>query len=120
YRDRFPRQQILVAGYSDEPRAMLDPFLGVRFGKREDTRGLARLLDPRDGVGDGGLHLWMRGVREMAEVSGQILRPDEKAIDSVDRGHLLDLCQRRTRLHLEDETKLLLGSLEVVGHAPKA
>ena len=66
----FARQQELIAGHRDEARAVLDPLLRVRFGKGQNARCLARLLDPRDGIGDSGLHLGMGGVGEMAEVGG--------------------------------------------------
>ena len=61
-RRRFARQQKLIAGHGDEPRAVLDPFLRVGLGERQDARRLAGLLDARDGIGDSGLHIGMPGI----------------------------------------------------------
>ena len=59
--------------------------------RRERASLLLRALHD---VGDGGLHVRMIAVADVAERGGEIVRPDENAVDAFDRNDLLELLHR--------------------------
>ncbi len=62
----------------------------------------------------------MARVAQMAEVGSEVLRPDEKAVDAVDRRRLFDLSQRRPGFDLHDQADFVVGVGKVILHPSEA
>ena len=55
----------------------------------------------------------------MAETGRQVGRPDEDAVDAVDRHDRIEVVERVARLDLHQHAQLVLRALHVVADAPE-
>ena len=58
----------------------------------------------------------MLRIADVPERGGEIGRPDEHAVDAVDRGDRLELLEGGARLDLDQEANLAVRLLEIIGH----
>ena len=80
-------------------------FASSSFGVRMPA-ALPIFLMPLRRVLERRLHLRMAPVADVAERGGQIVRPDEHAVDALDRGDRLDLLERLAGLDLHQHADL--------------
>ena len=86
----------------------------VRFDRREDTRELPRLHDPRNRCVDGGADVRVRAVADVTHVGGEVARADEQAVDAIDGRNRFEIPQRDTRFDLHDDAQFAVDALDVV------
>ncbi len=116
----MPREQADVAADADEQAAALQPMTRIGLHWREDAGALAGRPDAGDRIVDRGAHVRMGVVARMAECGGEVARPDEEPIDTVDGGNRLDVGDRGCGFDLHDHADLVVGARGVVLDPPEA
>ena len=95
-------------------------FFASSHVRRQNTGGLADLLQALHRVFERGLHLRVPPVADVAERGRKIIGPDEHAVDALDRRDGLDLRQRLAGLDLHQRADLARRVLQVILHAAVA
>ena len=107
------RQDGGIDTHRRERRAELDAARREGVVRREYPGGLAARANAPDGILDDRRHLRMARLADVAETRRQIGRPDEDAVDALDRRDLLEPVQRLLGLDLHHQAQLLVRALGI-------
>src|SRR5215213_9411895 len=114
------REEADVGADGDEERAEREPAPRRLLAVGQDAGGLARLDDARDRIVDPRHHLGMGALARKAERGVEVGRPDEDAVDALDRGNLLEITQALAGFDLHHDADLVRRLLEIVLHSAEA